>query len=223
MHLTGDGLTWFGIIASFWGAALIGALSTKGVPSRVLAILTAVASVAMLLMIPVKLKVTPDGVTALAMASLAPLTVGIVALMIRSLRVELFGAFKGLRPANRNEQSPRVFVPPGFSFKDASALTEGHTDIRAKRLVSPYIGKWVDVRGTIVNITEWSTTVSVTLKGEPILSLSFDNALLDQVATYQKGAVIAARGCIWNITRHSANLDGCEILTGPDADGAIQL
>lgn len=121
----------------------------------------------------------------------------------------------------------RVFIPTDVTPQTLMGMFEGKTTVSARRLVQPYLGKWMKISGRFQNLgTLGSATYSVRL------STRFDHAYLfyfskesweHQLELLQIGQQVALVGKVTKIDEWSIVLEDCELVEGSAARGAIQI
>ncbi len=114
-----------------------------------------------------------------------------------------------------DDKSERVIidVTPDFLI----GLHKNYMSIEAKRLLAPYIGKWIKVSGLIDDINSHERGVLVTLMMEPNdiwpkVYMHCEIEWLDRLSVIKKDTKISAIGQIKDISPHNISLFHGEIL-----------
>lgn len=97
-------------------------------------------------------------------------------------------------------------------------LFKTHTSREAQHLLADFVGKWMEVSGTVRDVSEYTNFVLVSLVDEhrddfgiPSIGLSFRGHWRDQVATFRRGDPVRAVGRINALDNLRIDLDPCEI------------
>jgi hypothetical protein len=122
-------------------------------------------------------------------------------------------------PARVQPGQGRVFVPASATPQFLTGFFEGHTDAQGKRSVADYLGKWMPVRGPVIDVQVFEKSVAVSLRmdkvrGRPLtisVVLWFSGEWMDRVKLLSPDERIAAIGRIDEITEWRINLRECEL------------
>jgi len=95
-------------------------------------------------------------------------------------------------------------------------LFHTHTDVQARQLVKPYLGKRMSVSGTIMDVLppldDGGGRIHLQPDGSTSLSsLRFDKEWSGHLHTLHKGARLNVVGRIYNIDRSGVDLENCQI------------
>ena len=122
------------------------------------------------------------------------------------------------------QEEPRVFVGKEVTVERLASFFEVGTGLDAKRLLSPYIGKWMKVRGVFDNASHSARMCSVSFKSTPFSSKTafcmFEESWLGRLEMLQRGQEIALLGRISQADRHGCALSDCELISLSDAADA---
>lgn len=118
----------------------------------------------------------------------------------------------------------RIFVSRQVEPYDLCRLYKGHTDIQAKKLLEPYIGKWMHIVGSISDMTFqeriptdeiWITAVAPIKKDEknaPTIFLRFDHQQwAERILTMKVGHKVKAIGKVESAESWNVSFIGCEL------------
>lgn len=118
----------------------------------------------------------------------------------------------------------RVFVGPEITPESLIAEFENRTNLEGNRLVRPYVGKWMKVRGIFQDATHSLDLCSLVLAAPPFsrqLSTLFHADWLDQIELLKRGQEVAFVGKIANVDKYSCLLRECELIPLSEASDAI--
>lgn len=91
-----------------------------------------------------------------------------------------------------------------------------HLEIQAGRLIAPYIGKWMEISGTLKNARETPFFLSVDLHEEATLgvclNLIFDLKWREEIEILKNGDSVTIRGQITGARPYSVTLEKCELI-----------
>jgi len=94
---------------------------------------------------------------------------------------------------------------------------EAHLDIQAKKLLAPYIGKWIIITANIEDVSDRSHAIAIyaDLPGfEEHLWLYFERAWLERIEVLKKCDSITVMGRIAQVKANSLELEKCEFMDG---------
>lgn len=114
----------------------------------------------------------------------------------------------------------RIFVP--VKPEDLMKIYKDNTEIQASKLAASYIGKWIQVSGTVSEVTtnigynHDTVHVTLNLRDEPFLPyfvLGFPSKQwLERLQILPRGHRITANGQIEKIGSHGLTLENCELV-----------
>jgi hypothetical protein len=141
------------------------------------------------------------------------------------LRAAYIQANQTAKPSNVNkvvvplgQSEGRIFVSADVTSKFLIGLFEKHKTIDAKKLVEPFIGMWMQVSGSLSDVSELkSYGVIVHLKRaslvEATTALFFDQEWVDRLSILQKGSDITVIGQISDVDGLRVQLNHCELVS----------
>ena len=116
----------------------------------------------------------------------------------------------------------RVFVPPNITTNGLIDLMRGHTSIQGKKLVEPYLEKWIVTKGNIHNVSERTFGPGLTLTlcnnqpGAPwniegVFYFDAGTPSFETLGMLRKNDLVTVLGKITNIDSTSMTIDNCEL------------
>jgi hypothetical protein len=94
-----------------------------------------------------------------------------------------------------------------------------YTDIQAKKLAAPYIGKWMKISGPLEDVGEFSGYACQVTFADRLFSTSkttvfmyFKKEWIERLSILKRNDSIAVLGKIKDVTRVSVSLDNCELV-----------
>jgi hypothetical protein len=124
------------------------------------------------------------------------------------------------------QDQARVFVPPNVTPEYLVGLFDDRTDVQAKTLVDPYIGKWMTVSGPLGNVgtrNDYFAQVTFQNKGmfeegtrfeiHGVVFMYFRDPRSDErLAMLRPGTEITVVGRLERVTGIDVHLDDCELI-----------
>ena len=107
----------------------------------------------------------------------------------------------------------RIFVTE--TARDLIKMFNEHTEIRATKLVQPYLGKWLSISGTLGNVSVPTKTcigASIHDKKGQYVSLTFDRQWGERLEIMKQGAPVSVIGKIERIQSLYVSLVDCELV-----------
>jgi len=105
-----------------------------------------------------------------------------------------------------------------MSAEELMLICATHTDVQREQLLKSYLGKWMTVEGTVLQVSEPSGTgnIHITLfdsgKHIPVTGfLTFNDGWADQAVSLDKGDKIVATGQLQAVKSYYFNLTNCEL------------
>jgi len=127
-------------------------------------------------------------------------------------------------------KTKRQFLPANITPEYLTDLFDGRTDLQAKHLVEPYIGKWMRVAGLLGNVgipDEHSTQVTFEKMGifdgggrfetHGHLYMHFKPVWEDRLAVLRPKTSIAVLGRLRKLNWVEVHLEDCELVDGEGA------
>lgn len=124
----------------------------------------------------------------------------------------------------------RVFVPSNITPEYLADLFDDRTDLQAKGLVEPYIGKWMKVSGPLGNVSppnKYFTQVTLKTKGmfdgggrfetHGYLYMYFKPGWEERLAMLRPDTSIAVVGRLKEVNWVEVHLEHCELVDEEDA------
>lgn len=127
-------------------------------------------------------------------------------------------------PAPASASPPeKVFVPDGVTPSSLMALCDGKTAMQAEALTNVYVGKWIEISGSLTNISDHGESLYVSVNVATVFSGMRTTATVwltfkgdrDFLEMLQKGAQLVAIGKIRRIRNVSMDFDDCELIPAP--------
>lgn len=95
-----------------------------------------------------------------------------------------------------------------------------HTAAQANRLLSPYVGKWIEVSGFVVDVYEESDYSSVFLDTDPrpesyryyVIAYFRNKKWIDRASVLKRDDCVSVLGKIYRASSTSLHLEDCEII-----------
>ena len=121
----------------------------------------------------------------------------------------------------------RVFVDKDVTPEFLVGLYEGQTSLGGKTRVSKYLGKWMDVPGSLGEVygafTDGAPAVAgiTSPKGTFIITV-FNGERIREIAEIAKGDNILVRGKISEVLKEKLTLDDCELVKPSTTPGVSQ-
>lgn len=127
------------------------------------------------------------------------------------------------REVSRETAQGRVFLGKSMTPKALMEICRNKTRMQAKKAVEVYVGKWMKIAGTVSNITDNESWITVHLETVKLTNETMgDWYTMATIALYfrgqrehlevlQKGDMITAIGEIETITQESIGLEKCEL------------
>jgi hypothetical protein len=115
-----------------------------------------------------------------------------------------------------SEPSKRIFVGPSITADYLLNLLEGHTQIQGKKLVEPYIGKWMKASGRLRDVhPNGAILVTFIHEGQVALSdirMFFEERWLDRLSILRRGDELTVIGQITKVDGMGVRLENCELV-----------
>lgn len=114
----------------------------------------------------------------------------------------------------------RTFVGTSLTPEYLVGLFEGHTSLQAKKLVEPYIGKWIVISGNLKHVSSTSPGHAfVTFEGRGIadkaagVNMFFnDNKWVERLSILRLADSLTVAGKIKDINQLEVDLEDCEVI-----------
>jgi hypothetical protein len=116
----------------------------------------------------------------------------------------------------RDPSNDRIFVDR--TPHDLVGPFDTYVSVQAKRLIQPYIGKWIRITSEVGNVRDlpsdqWQVLVSERVDGRTlVISLSFNKEWGDRLSILTRGATIEVIGRIDRIEAATLYLENCELV-----------
>jgi hypothetical protein len=136
---------------------------------------------------------------------------------------QVSSVYSGLVPVSgslpSNPIEGRIFVGPSITPEYLLGLFEGHTSIQARKLIEPFIGKWLKISGNLDEVMSPSPNIAqVTFsdrgfqgKLASVYMYFRTKALIDRLATMRRGDSVVVIGEIRNVNSSHVELEDCEL------------
>lgn len=115
----------------------------------------------------------------------------------------------------------RIFVGPEVTFETLFALYDGKMDAHVQAMADFYIGKFMPICRPLVNLRPWTDSFSLatldlgdayTIQIKTVILWIRDKYQFDRVSVLPIGASITLHGRISKISRHTIELEDCELV-----------
>lgn len=94
-------------------------------------------------------------------------------------------------------------------------LLSDHTDVQGQRLITPYVGKWLRVAGSVWDVREMSGKTYVQIHVGPektLVGLLFEPEWGDRLGVLRKNDAISAIGKVESVSTSAVTLHECELV-----------
>jgi hypothetical protein len=125
-----------------------------------------------------------------------------------------------LAPAQSEPPAPKRTIAAGGQRllnrtpQQLMALYGNLTDVQGKLLVAPTIGQWIELEGTVADVSSTSgELIRLHLKEHPLVAIWFrGKKALERLILLHAGDRVAVQGEVEVIERHHVSLDPCELV-----------
>jgi len=136
---------------------------------------------------------------------------------IQKASLALAKRFKEL-PKGEQSSPPaegRIFVGKKITPEYFKKVKREHTDIQGDKLLAPYIDKWMRIKGTIDNVSEYDDSYSISMaaaSGGYIIAMYFNKSWGPKITILVKGERVKVEGQITNIGSIYVALKNCKLV-----------
>jgi hypothetical protein len=109
-------------------------------------------------------------------------------------------------------------VDTDVTSEQLTAMFQNVTEVQGRRLVAPYLGKWLTVSGLVRDVdSAGGQRVRILFEDHPAYAY-FDANQADRVSLFVRGQRMTVRGVIENIGSYGVALHHCEIVASDQAE-----
>jgi hypothetical protein len=118
-------------------------------------------------------------------------------------------------PLSAKERVP-TNVPPEYLI----SLFKEHTSAEVKRIIAPYIGKWMEVSGPVLDVSDHSSFSTVTIPAPASQSFTrvymyFRQPDRSHIVSLRPGTEVTVLGQLENVYSVQVELNHCELISLP--------